>query len=500
MAFDHSQLDPLTLRGRWKSSDWDDWFPGSLEFSPQDGIRLLLDEHPGGPFAALKAGLQPQHQPLDIIHGITMEGDLVTLAKAHYAGGGFRGNRNVAVGAAKYKALWMVVGEHLQSSEAAKYKSVGISFMNLEEVIGLWPLPDSLPKLRRGKLHSISVAFKLPKVLKARISEYTIETSYKAQSRGDDFRHAAIDVRAWLRITAKTQTHIDQFLEGPCATLERFIGVTLGRLPTWMRIQAESDRTRQTINGRTISEPVSIIFAPRSISPSMGRIHPLELPFTLASFADRFRPTLLQWQKRATILAPCLEFFFSLDSQMRIGEEHHFLNATNALESYHRAASPNQKRQSDSEFEERRADILSRVAPGDKNWLEEQLRYANEIRFRGRVKELFDGQPIEVRNVLGKRKNFVDKVINTRNYLTHHDKDLKDKAVRDIGELWRITRGLRLMLQCLFLKEIGLSGTHLSAAIKKTNDYRILPARSVPPASAPPPSAGPKAESPNNPT
>jgi hypothetical protein len=474
MAFDHSLLDTFVLRGRWKSPQWNDWVPGSLEFSPQSGIRLLLDEHPGGPIAALREGLQRRSQPLDIIHGVTTEGDLVTLAKAYYSGSSFQGRRNVATGASRYQALWMIVGEHLQNSGAAKYKSVSINFSNLEEVIGFGPLSNSVPKWRRGKVHSTSVAFTVPKVLKARILRYTVETRYAAQNSGDDFRHAAIDVRALLRVTARTEMHVDEFLQEPCVMIERLIGVILGRSPTWLRIQGESARTLQKTNGPAINEPSMIVFAPRSISPPTGRIHPVDMPFTLASLGKRFRPTLIQWQKRATILAPCLEFFFSLDRQTRIGQEHHFLNATNAVESFHRSVSLNQKREPDAQFEARRADILSRVQTGDRDWLEDLLRYANEVRFRARVKELFDAQPVEVQNVLGKRKTFVDKVVNTRNYLTHHDKDLEAKAVRDISELWRITKGLRLMLQCLFLGELGFSGGDLSAAVKRTEDYRIL--------------------------
>jgi len=256
--------------------------------------------------------------------------------------------------------------------------------------------------------------------------------------------------------------------------VSQLIGLALGRLPTWVRVQAESTRTQIMIGGKARSNPSAIIFAPRSPSAPVGKIHPIEMPFTLAGLRKRFRRTLLRWQKRVPLLEPSLDFFFSLDDDQSVSQEHHFLNATNAIESFHRAASPNQKRWPDNEFDARVANILSGVSNSDRTWLEEQLRYANEVRFRARVKETFDEQPTEVQKVIGEKRTFVEKVVNTRNYLTHHDENLKAKAVRDVGELWRITKGLRLMLQCLFLRELGFSGSDLTEAVKRTSDYRIL--------------------------
>ncbi len=368
----------------------------------------------------------------------------------------------------------MVVGEHLQSSDAAKYGSVALNFLNLEEVAGFWPMPHSPLRWRRGKLQSLSVTFKPPKTLRARVSGYTVETAYAAQTSGDDFRRQGIDVRAWLRLTPETEVHLDEFLSGPCKMVSQLIGLALGRSPTLTRVQAESPRTQIMIGGKARPNPTTIIFAQGSPSAPAGKIHPVELPFTLAGLRKRFRHTLLQWQRRMPLLEPSLDFFFSLDADRSVSQEHHFLNATNAIESFHRGVSPNQKRWPDKEFDARVTSILSSVPNSDRTWLEEQLRYANEVRFRARVKETFDEQPAEVQTVIGEKRIFVEKVVNTRNYLTHHDEKLRAKAVRDIAELWRITRGLRLMLQCLFLRELDFSGPDLTEAVKRTSDYRIL--------------------------
>lgn len=88
-----------------------------------------------------------------------------------------------------------------------------------------------------------------------------------------------------------------------------------------------------------------------------------------------------------------------------------FLNACNAAESFHRSVSPSQERWPKGEFEARIDNIISSVPNEDKEWLGEQLRYANEPRFRARLKEMFERQPDGVRHVLGDRKTFVEKVV-----------------------------------------------------------------------------------------
>jgi HEPN superfamily Apea-like protein/ApeA-like protein len=474
MAFDRSMLDDFILRGRWKAPEWREWMPGSLEFSPQGGIRLLLDEHPGGPFEALKGTLEQSSRLLDTIHGVTTEGDFVTLLKARLVGTGFSGRTGGATtGTSRYHSLLMVLGEHLENSGAAKYHSVSVRYANLEEIVGFAPLSHSVEEDDR-KMLGATVRFKNPQKLIARLDDYNVEAVYAFGTQGDALRSLRIDVSAWLTITSESEQLIDEFLKRPCKILSQLLGMSIGWLPIVVSIHAESRRNTIAHGARQLPNPSSIFFAQRPRSAAIHDIHPADLPFTLAGLGTRFEEVLARWQVRAAALSSSLDFFFSLDGDAGVAIEHHFLNATNAAESFHRSASPNQSRWSEDEFDTRLADILSRVSVDDREWLADQLRYANELRFRARVKEMFDQQPDDVGTVLGDRKSFVDKVVNTRNYLTHHDKDLEARAVRGAVELWRLTKGLRLILQSLFLQELGFSAAELSSAVKKLEDYKIL--------------------------
>lgn len=53
------------------------------------------------------------------------------------------------------------------------------------------------------------------------------------------------------------------------------------------------------------------------------------------------------------------------------------------------------------------------------------------------------------------KKDFVCDVVTTRNYLTHYDEKLKDKARTDVGELYKITQNLKNLIELCFFYRIG---------------------------------------------
>ena len=71
------------------------------------------------------------------------------------------------------------------------------------------------------------------------------------------------------------------------------------------------------------------------------------------------------------------------------------------------------------------------------------------------------------RNKNGKkeRKSFINRVVATRNYLTHFDQSLEPQAARG-EELYRITEKLKLLIEICLLRESGFEEERIRDLIK----------------------------------
>ena len=62
--------------------------------------------------------------------------------------------------------------------------------------------------------------------------------------------------------------------------------------------------------------------------------------------------------------------------------------------------------------------------------------------------------------------NFISKVCDTRNYLTHYDVSLKEKSA-SAKELYYLNEDLRTILQIYFLKELGFANEGIKKMLFK---------------------------------
>jgi hypothetical protein len=69
------------------------------------------------------------------------------------------------------------------------------------------------------------------------------------------------------------------------------------------------------------------------------------------------------------------------------------------------------------------------------------------------------------------QSKIIDDVVNTRNYNTHFDMSLREKAVEG-DELRSLVEILTLLMQAYFLQELGLTESTIIELLKKTGLYR----------------------------
>jgi hypothetical protein len=466
MSFNHTLIEPFSLDGLWglPGTELSTWVAGRLEFHPENGIRLALYGLLGE-----KLSTVPGEGDLEIIHGVTQGAEKVTLLRCKPGGGGFAFSADVGAVRSQYAALWMVVGEYLNSLENLTYKRLSINFHNLEEFAGWRPFHHEVEK------SEIKLSFRPPEPLSMELDGLQVELALSGNVTGDYFIHQELSARAWLILTTDPEIHTEQALKGIFASLHYLIELAVGRRLPIVSLLGESVRTEKTIEGMTLQEDVHLFFAQKRPLPVPPREHAARLLFTLSALGSSLAEHLSRWHAGFSSFRDAMDFYFSLDpeSDTDVALEHHFLSILNAFESYHRLAGKKQFDFSEANHGERLKQILETAPIAHREWLGQQLEHSNEVRLRGRLKEVYDDQPDNVKALLGKKKDFVGPIVDTRNYLTHHSVKLKAQALTGLG-LWLAIKKVRLVLQVCFLGQMGLADDVISKVIERSGDYQIL--------------------------
>jgi hypothetical protein len=101
-----------------------------------------------------------------------------------------------------------------------------------------------------------------------------------------------------------------------------------------------------------------------------------------------------------------------------------------------------------------------------------KIKYGNEYSLRKRLKQLIDKYPV-VSTFIHNRKQFVDDVVKTRNYMTHYDEHLKGEA-KTSWDLYELLTQLRHLLEVCLLSEIGIPTVKVEELVKRNQRIRML--------------------------
>ena len=150
--------------------------------------------------------------------------------------------------------------------------------------------------------------------------------------------------------------------------------------------------------------------------------------------------------------------------------ESKFLSLVQGIETLHRRNSQ-EVQMLEKEFSNLKDEILKAISDDNKkSWIEEKLRYANELSLRKRLKQMLES----FKDLFGnsKRRNaFIGKVVDTRNYFTHYDSSLESKAAGGT-DLWKLSMKLEALFQLHFLRLIEIDANTIKSIVNENQNLR----------------------------
>lgn len=471
-------LDTFELLGRWWLADRRQ-VPGKLSFSPTGGISLELI----GTLDPLQPG---EVRPGD--HGAiwgqtsagveaTLFGCLETHSSLHFPG----------EKTSTYTCSWMIIGEHVDSADSAKFQELELRIFNLEEWAGLNGIvyqsgahvpPDMTSSYGQGARPSPGILSytQLPPLAFAQ-GEFQVSVECNGTWHSDS-RPPSVGItqKTTFKIRGAREEPLERYLDEPVRSIRCLIELSTGSRVPLVSILAMSSRRSQTLpNGKSEPVPVSIILSQKRAVPVPERRHPAQMLFTLASLGPELSPRMRKWYEGREKFPATLDFHFSIDPERDsdIPLEFQFFSAFVACEAYHRATHDNEELEP-GEYSRRRRLLLSSVEadPVLMRWANEKI-LGNEPSTRRRLEQLFDEQPEIVRRLIESKDTFVRRAVATRNKGVVHPHG-GHADVWTGQSLFRATLALRLIIQTCLLREFGFTEPEIAAMVPKIREYRIL--------------------------
>lgn len=198
--------------------------------------------------------------------------------------------------------------------------------------------------------------------------------------------------------------------------------------------------------------------------PQISRIGRSLLPFTpvftFKEILDKINILLRNWFEKKEFLETICDLYFGTLYNLNLDIKHKFLSLIQAIDIFYRQKY-NGKYLKDEEYKEvyeKVIEAIPRYIPKSlKERLKEYLRYGNEFSLRKKLKEIFKKYKKIIDIFIEIDKNiFINKVVSTRHYLVHYDKEKEKEAAGD-EELYYLIQQLKFLLGICLLNEIGFT-------------------------------------------
>lgn len=439
----------------WTPDNPDRRFTGILEYTSENAVLNLW-----GSFKDITEFNQ-QVAP-EIILGNSIDGEKLTLSKISELGstlgsGGFR---------SRYIVIHVFRGIHFNKKEDIKFKNVTVRFSNFDNWLAISGFQIT-PNLETG---GMEIKHTPPSLIPAIINDfYKIIISFRVSHSisHKDIKDVHLTQTGVTIIESKEEKPFTEFLKVQ-HHLRNFLSLAM-MSPCYPLFVIGRVEDSKLPNGYS---DVGIFYSHKA-PQTMEGIHDLHMLFRFHDISANFEQYLKNWFDKVETLEPVFNLYFGTFYNSDMYLDHMFLNTVQSVESYHRRTMTN-KIWSEDEFMKIQEEATNCVSDKYKEWVKNKFQYGNEPSLRKRIKELLDA----VNEVLGEfsiyNYEFIDDVVNTRNYLTHYDPTLKEKSLTIDQALFDAIQKLRAIMEVCFMMQLGIPNENMKNIMKRSLQNKLL--------------------------
>lgn len=440
------------------------WLPNY----PEHKVAGFLTFSQEGNFTLETIGaLRPPNTPkgiyfLDLINGDIVGGKKITLVDCSQIYHSH--NTSNEIESSKYKVSIAYEGIHFKNYSELTFSHAYVIYTYLWEWAGVSGLQSSLGK---GISPIDSITYSPPKDIYVQHNDTRISIIFRANP---NIERKIGTLKEWTQLsfynpTERTFEQISKDFIFPLQTLIT-LGTTKPNFVEAMYFVKES----------VSLYPIQVYYQQRFYQTNSDDIFDnSNLLFNLLDFQNKVGNLFEDWLNLAGEIDEVLQLFFRSKVSPDLYSELRFLTLAQALETFHRRRRQGAILSKDS-HKQKMNEIIQNVPDNYKKWLKEALAFSNEKSLKIRLTELMDEAFEVMQPLLNNKEEFIKKVRDTRNYLTHFDQRMKDKTATD-SELHWMTEKLSILLQSCLLKEINITATEQLNLFNRNRFYDFLKSR-----------------------
>lgn len=421
------------------------------------------------------------------VHGISSKGEALTLLKAQSTGVNINLNSAGLRQAERLISSWVIVGAHV--TPETLYSSVRFFVPGLETWLSRVTITETIePSSVAGTLTATFVVQPPePEATLVPAIDATLEWGCGTTMSTNPFKSISVDVHGWVVIRPHTHQPLEWFLkqQGKLAALLAF---TAGIPMPIDAIEASAEDS---------ARPLAVLVTLRQAKPcELKNFHDFFIP--RGALGTTFPTIVANWFREIeSVLVPS-QLVLGILTTDSIWLHVAFSSLIQALEGFHRG-----RREQftgiymdESKYESVKsalnAAIPTEVYSSHRDALRSRIRYGNQVSLSRRLDELRDyiGDQL-ARLIIAPDGKIPRSWIDTRNYHSHWDEELRDKAI-DGQAMYYANIRMEHFLRVLYLLMTGIpvetilqSLTNSSHTSQQLAQLNIIARRAMDP-SAPP--------------
>ena len=350
-------------------------------------------------------------------------------------------------------------GHHFEKEEDIIFDSLSLSYSHLEEWARITGFQSKIETDSNHHFMKQEVSYNFPEKIEVKLNNLNISFDYYFTQDGDQIREFNLKQTMFIKIEPDKQIHFNEYQSNSCYHIQNFLSLAISKPVHPLIVKGKTKASKsESLNGEVLYNDIFIFYTMRDLFVSSKKLRPDDMLFSFSDISDNFEKCLKNWFTKSEVLRPVYDLYFGTlyNSQMYL--QHEFLSIIQAIESYHRRIH-NGKYLSDIDYEkiyDTLVEAISKEVDKDlKESLKQKLKYHNEFSLRKRLKEILKKCGVVVNLSNQYPTEFVEDVVNTRNFLTHYDKSIEFK-VKSGADLYQLVQKLKFILEICFLIELEI--------------------------------------------
>lgn len=473
-------MDAFEYKGTW----WVPQFPndklvGTLTFDPTDPIRGLSLVTQGDHFYKIATELArtrpdsrqseetTHNRQLDTIHGLIDFYQPITLHRCTPFGD-------------RLLAGIAFIGCFFEKEDDLVFDSVRVRYTDLDNWVGITGFTKSFELNRERYVLDGSLEYETPKQIDHKVGDLTFSIFHKLRAEKFVFNDIHLKQFTYIEISSENGTRYDDYHRKVILPLREFFQVALNKAVFPLTLYGYSHLGLDR-RGNVFEKGIAICFvAEGATSEEPTPFDPFRILFHYSDVQEHWGMYLQKWFEIAEKLRPILDLYFGLFYIPPRYTDLELLILTQVLEAYHR-------RMHDGEYlsvgkyapilEELIKAIPSTVNSDHRQKLENLLKFGYEYSLGKRLKLIFEEilAPYEglVNQLFPKRSEFINKLKDTRDYLTHYTDELREKSITDSREQNIYVDKVRLIIQLCFLAELGFPLETVERIANRNESFQV---------------------------